>query len=62
MLVRQAFASWAFVGVASYWIKLALRKNHRNLHAKFQISSFYSFQDPTVHTDGLNLGAQVEGQ
>jgi len=37
------------VGVAPCWNKLALRKNLRNLHDK---SSFCSFRDFCVHTDG----------
>jgi len=30
---------------------LALRKNLRNLHAKSQLPSSYSFRDVSVHTD-----------
>jgi len=36
------------VGVA----QLALRKKLRNLHAKSQQSSSYSFRDLSVHPDG----------
>jgi len=36
--------------------KLALRKKLRNLHAKSQLSSFCSFRDLSVHTDGRKDG------
>jgi len=39
------------MGVVPWWNKLALRKNLKNLHAKCQHSSVYSFRDLSVHTD-----------
>jgi len=39
-----------------YAFFLALRKKLTNLHAKSQISSFYSFQDDRVHSDGQTDG------
>jgi len=37
--------------VAPCWNKLALRRKLRNLHAKSQWPSSYSFRDLCVHTD-----------
>jgi len=48
---RLILVLWAFVGVAPFWNKLALRMNLKNLYAKSQLSSFYSFRDLSVHTD-----------
>jgi len=47
---------WVFVGVrvdvAPCWNKFALRKKLKNLLAKSQHFSFYSFQELSDHTDG----------
>jgi len=40
------------VGLAHCWNELALRKNPKNLHALSQLSSFHSFRDLSVYTDG----------
>jgi len=46
------------VGVAPCISSLALSKKLKNLHAKSQLYSFYSFRDLCVHTDG-QIGGQT---
>jgi len=50
---RRFLALWECVrvGVVPCWNKHVWRRKPKNLHAKSQISSSYSFRDLSVHTD-----------